>query len=363
MMPAAISGTKGSADRPMRQVRPEALRQLMERLLVACGTTEEIAPVQADMHLEADLRGMDIQGLDHMFTLLEDVRAGHIDPSALPEVTQDLGATVLIDGHAGLGVPAAMLGIDVAVERARKHGSCVVGITNSSDIFMLGYYGDKLAREGLVAILATNSPPHTHAVGGSEAVIGTNPFVIAIPTPGPNPLVLDFATSHWAGSYFRQAAYHGEQLPEGLAFDPDGVPTRDPKEAYPHGAIAPLAGHKGYGLCLCLGILTGPLVGTPTGKGLSGGWDLGHLFIAIDPKALGDPSAFLTETQAHIDEVKSSRKAPGSTEIRVPGERLFATRERQLREGITMYAEVWKRGEALAHELAVEMPEDSLIDA
>ena len=60
----------------MRQVRPEALRQLMERLLVACGTTEEIAPVQADMHLEADLRGMDIQGLDHMFTLLEDVRAG-----------------------------------------------------------------------------------------------------------------------------------------------------------------------------------------------------------------------------------------------------------------------------------------------
>ena len=228
-MPAAISGTKGSADRPMRQVRPEALRQLMERLLVACGATEEIAPVQADMHLEADLRGMDIQGLDHMFTLIEDIRAGHIDPAASPEVTQDLGATVLIDGHAGLGVPAAMLGIDVAVERARKHGSCVVGITNSSDVFMLGYYGDKLAREGLVAILATNSPPHTHAVGGSEAVIGTNPFVIAIPTPGPNPLVLDFATSHWAGSYFRQAAYHGEQLPEGLAFDPDGVPTRDPQ--------------------------------------------------------------------------------------------------------------------------------------
>ncbi len=361
-MPAAIPDTKSSTDRPVKRVKPKALRQLMEGLLLACGATKEIAQVQADMHFEADLRGVGIQGLDHMFTLIDDLRAGHIDPIALPVVIEDMGATVLIDGHAGLGVPAAMLGVDIAIERARKHGSCIVGITNSSDIFLLGFYGERLARDGLVAILATNSPPRVHAQGGSEAVLGTNPLVFGIPTLGPHPIVLDMATSHWAASYFRQAAYHGEEIPEGLAFGPDGKPTLDPTEAL-RGAIAPLAGHKGYGLGLCLGILTGPLVGTPAGKGLSGGWNLGHLFITVDPAAFGDPTAFLAATQAYIDEIKSSRKAPGVTEIRVPGERLFATRERQLKEGITMYAEVWHRAEALAQELSVEAPEHPFVDA
>ncbi len=362
-MRAAIPDTTHATDRPVRRVRPDALLELMEGILVACGAPKDIAEVQAEMHYEADLRGISIQGMDHMFTLIEDLRAGQIDPIARPEVIGDLGATVCIDGHAGLGVPAALLAIDLAVERARKHGSCTVGITNSSDIFMLGIYGEKLAREGLVSILATNSPARVHPEGGSEAVLGTNPLVFGIPTPGPHPIVLDMATSHWAASYFRQAAYYGEEIPEGLAFGPDGQPTRDPAAALQGGAIAPLAGHKGYGLVLCLGLLTGPLLGMPAGKVITSGWNLGHLFIAIDPAAFGDPAAFLAGTQAHVDEVKSSRKAPGVTEIRVPGERLFATRARQLEEGITVYAEVWEKALALAGELSVAVPVRPFIDA
>ena len=355
-MTAETWQARGSADRPKRIVRAEPLRQLMEGMLRACGCPEEIATIQADMHLEADLRGIGIQGLDHMFNFFEELRAGHISPTASPEVVRDQGATVLIDGHAGLGVPAAMLAIDTAVERSREYGSCVVGITNSSDVFMLGIYGEKLARRGLVAILATNSPARTHAHGGSEAVLGTNPLVIAIPTPGPNPIVLDMATSHWAASYFRQAAYHGEEIPDGLAFDADGRPTRDPRAPLEGGSIAPLAGPKGYGLALCLGMLTGPLLGSPVGKALAGGWNLGHLFVVIDPAAFGDPPTILGAIEGHIDEVKSSRLAPGFSEIRMPGERLFATRERQLREGIEIDAKVWEMAAALAKELSVEMP-------
>ena len=355
-MPTPNVQIESSPERPARIVRPESLREFLERLLRACGCPDEIARVQADMHFEADLRGIGIQGLDHMFNFFEEVQEGHIIPTALPEVVQDKGATVLIDGHGGLGVPAASLAIDIAVERSKEFGSCIVGITNSSDVFMLGIYGEKIARRGRVAIVATNAPARTHAHGGSEAVLGTNPLVIAIPTPGPNPILLDMATSHWAASYFRQAAYHGEQIPEGMAFGPDGQPTLDPEEAL-RGGIAPLAGHKGYGLVLCLGMLTGPLIGSPVGKILTGGWNLGHLFIVIDPAAFGDSDAFLSGVQAHIDEVKSSRKAPGFDEIRVPGERLFAMRDRQLSEGIEIDEQVWERAEALARELSVEIPD------
>jgi LDH2 family malate/lactate/ureidoglycolate dehydrogenase len=344
-----------ATNRPTRIVKSEALYRLMKDLLLACGCSENIAAVQANMHMEADLRGVGIQGLDHMFNLIQDIRNGHIKPTTSPDISKDLGSTVLIDGNAGLGVPAALLAVDVAASRATKYGSCIVGVTNSSDIFMLGFYGELLARKECVAVLATHTQSLVHAPGGTDAVIGTNPLVIAIPTPGPHPILLDMATSHWAASYFRQAAYHGESVPEGLAFGPDGHPTVDPSAAL-RGAIAPLGGHKGFGLGFCIGILTGPLVGTPVGKLLSGQWNLGHLFIAIDPGAFGNRDEFLLATQRHIDEVKQSRRTSDVQNIRVPGERLFATRERQLREGIVIYEEVWKRAEHLARELSVSIP-------
>ena len=344
-----------AASRPTLIVESEALYRLMKDLLLACGCKEDIAAAQANMHMEADLRGVGIQGLDHMFNLIEDLRKGHIKPATSPEISKDLGSTVLVDGNAGLGVPAALLAVNIAADRASKHGSCIVGVTNSSDIFMLGFYGELLARKGCIAVLATHTQSLVHAPGGTDAVIGTNPLVIAIPTPGPHPILLDMATSHWAASYFRQAAYHGETVPEGLAYGPDGIPTVDPSAAL-RGAIAPLGGHKGFGLGFCIGILTGPLLGMPLGKALLGQWNLGHLFIAIDPGAFGNREEFLSATQAHIDEVKRSRLGPDVQDIRIPGERLFATRERQLREGIIIYEEVWKRAEHLAKELSVRIP-------
>jgi L-2-hydroxycarboxylate dehydrogenase (NAD+) len=307
------------------------------------------------MHLEADLRGIGIQGIDHLCSLIEDLRSGDVDPRSEPSIARDLGPTVLIDGHDGLGVPAALLAVDIAKQRCPKYGSCIVGITKSSDIFMLGYDGDALARSGFVAVLGTNSPPRVYPQGGTEAVLGTNPLVIAIPSGGSNPILLDMATSHWAASYFRQAAYHGEEIPEGLAYDSEGHPTTDPSEAL-RGAIAPLAGHKGFGLGMCMGLLTGPLVGMPVGKALSGGYTLGHLFITIDPAAFGDPQAFIDGVDSHIREVKNSRKAPSVDEIRIPGERTFATRERQLRHGIKLYEAVWQRAHRLASELGVSVP-------
>jgi hypothetical protein len=58
-----------------------------------------------------------------------------------------------------------------------------VGITNSSDIFMIGHYAERMARVGVVGIVMTNSPPLVHPFGGTTPVLGTNPIAIAIPRP------------------------------------------------------------------------------------------------------------------------------------------------------------------------------------
>ncbi len=361
-MTAPGTTSAARADWPTRLVAPEVLRDLMERLLRAAGCPPDIAATAADVHLEADLCGHDIQGLDHMESLIADIRAGHIDPAGRPEIVAEGDAWAHIGGNNGLGHPAGILAAETAIAKAKGAGCAVVGIKDSADIFLLGHYGAMIARAGQVAMICTVVPPTVHPYGGTEAILGTNPLVLAVPTAGPNPVLLDMATSAVAMSRARQAAYHGTPLPEGVGVGPDGAPTTD-AAAIHDGAVGPLADHRGFGLALCLGLMAGPLVGAATGKALDA-WHgravpflgFGHFFLAVDPAIFGSPDVFRAAVDVHLAEIRASRKASGVDAIRIPGERTYLTRERSLREGIRMFEEVWSRAAVMAAELGVEMP-------
>ena len=105
---------------------------------------------------------------------------------------------------------------------------------------------------------------------------------------------------------------------------PDGRPTTD-AVTIRKGAISPLAAYKGFRALPVRGDALGPLTGSEFGSALAGAIvgeraeSQGHFMIAISPAAFGDEAAFRAAVGAYIDEVKSSRKAPGAGEIRVPG--------------------------------------------
>lgn len=351
-------------ERKTVRISVDALRDYMVRTLRAAGCDADSAKIAAEIFLEADIRGVSVQGLDHMPTLLSGIRNGHIDPTAKPQVAKESDAFALIDGHRGLGQPAALLATDVAIAKARKSGICCVGITNSSDIFMVGFYAERIARAGLVSFVFTGAPPSVHPHGGRERILGTNPFAIAYPTDEENPVVIDMATSAISNSFIRQAAYYDEALPDNVAFDANGKPTNSAKTVRAGGSIAPLADHKGFALALAVGLLAGPLVGAQVGKAING-WRsndkgpqgiFGHFLIAIDPSCFGDASAFKVATSAYLDEITSSQKADGATDIRIPGARSFKARERSLREGVQIYDAIWENFAVLAKDLNVTVP-------
>ena len=68
--------------RAERGVKIDAMRAFMKRLLMAAGCDEEGASISADAFLEADLRGIGLQGLDHMPSLIRHLRTGRTDPRA-----------------------------------------------------------------------------------------------------------------------------------------------------------------------------------------------------------------------------------------------------------------------------------------
>ncbi|MGH0241448.1 Ldh family oxidoreductase [Sinorhizobium meliloti] len=341
------------------------LHGFMVDLLVAGGISREDARKCSDVFLDADMKGIGLQGLDHISTLLRHVKVGRTNPSASPKLVRETAATAVIDGDFGLGQISALVAVDIAIRKAREAGCATVGVINGGDVFMVGHYAERIARANLVAFVFSDSPPLVHVAGGVERSVGTNPLAIGFPSAGEDPIVHDMSTSAISASRIRQAAYFGEELPDGLGVNKDGKPTNKAADIR-EGAIAPLAGHKGFGLALSVALLAGPLVGALCGKALDNwmtdepgpGASRGQLFIAIDPAAFGDPDVFRRKVTGYADEIKGSAKAPGVKSIRVPGERGYATRRQQYAGGtVEMYQAVWDRAVELGRTFGVTAPE------
>jgi LDH2 family malate/lactate/ureidoglycolate dehydrogenase len=351
--------------RTKKAIGVAALRDYIERTLRAVGCSPATVAVAAEIFLEADMRGVSFQGIDHIHTMIRGIQNGHIDPAGEPVVITEAPAYALIDGHRGPGQPAGVLAADLAIAKARKAGTCCVGIVNSSDIFMVGYYAERIAKAGLVGFVFTGAPPSVHPYGGIERILGTNPFAIAFPTNGPHPVVIDMATSAVSNSFLRQAAYYDEPIPDSSGVDRHGKPARTARDIRQGGAIAPLAGHKGFALSLAVALLAGPLVGAQVGKA-NMGWRsddkgaqgvVGHFLLAIDPGCFGDPQIFRATTSAYLNEITTSQMADGAAEIRIPGSRSFERRQRSLRDGVYIDDAIWDNFAALAAGLGVAVPQ------
>jgi LDH2 family malate/lactate/ureidoglycolate dehydrogenase len=351
-------------DRPTRRVPVDVLRRLIEELLEAAGSDETSAKTAADAYVEADLRGHSIQGLDHLYSTVERLRSGRINPRPEPRIVRDGDAFALVDGDAALGQVAAKFAMDVACTKCAATGVAAVGFVNADDIFMLGYYAERLAQRGLVSLVCSNTyPPRVHPSGGLDSVLGTNPLAIGVPSGGPYPLVLDMATSTSAIGHVRLASYTDAPIPAGIAIDASGQPTTDARSALA-GALTPAAGHKGFGLGLCVALLSGPLIGGAIGEALhevfrepeTASGARGHLLMTLDPAAFGDPETFRRAVHRYLEEIKASRREPGVDEILIPGERGLRQREESLVVGAVILETVWKNTAKLATELGVRMP-------
>lgn len=343
-------------------VRADDLKKLAYDIMIAAGTSVENAEAVSAAYLHADLSGVGRQGIDYLPYLLRHLSEGLVDGQASPKIVHETEASALIDGALGPGQTAAVFAANLAIRKARSVGVAAVGIGNSSDIFMLGYYANIISDAGLIGMVFSSGPPVVHAHGGFERTMSTNPVAIAYPT-GDIPLLLDIATSKDSRSSVRHAYYHGDQLPEGTGLSHLGEPTTDSEELYKRGALSPLGGHKGFGLGLCFAMLCGPLTGSAVGPDLSwmddGGESvgMGHFIIAIDPDSFVGKNTFSERAEDYISRIKSSKKVAGTDEIRIPGEHSAKKRKARRVEGVPVIKVGWKVICERAKELGVTIPQ------
>jgi L-2-hydroxycarboxylate dehydrogenase (NAD+) len=192
------------------------------------------------------------------------------------------------------------------------------------------YYAELIAKKDLIGIVMCSQPASVAPFGSIDPLLGTNPIGFSFPT-NDEPLVFDMATSAmtWYGLVLAEA--QGKEISNNKAIDKDGNPTNDPAEAM-RGALLPFErDYKGAGIGMVIEIMAGPLVKAAYAD-LKGEW--GALFIAIDPDLLVDVKEFKTNCSDLIRKIKTSRKKPGTEEIRLPGERARQAREEAQKTGM-----------------------------
>jgi len=319
-------------------------RALAERALRGIGYDDEEARIIADHVIDAALCGYEYSGLAKILNIPEHPRFAQ--PRRPMTIVHETEVSALYDGGNNNGMIAMYHAAKAAIAKAATHGISVIGVSDSWMSGRSAYFVEMIVRAGLVAIHTASSGGAVAPHGGSQPVLGTNPIAFAFPGED-GPLVLDMGTSAFMGTDLALRVRLGTPLPEGVAIDRDGNPTRDAKAAR-DGALLPFGGHKGFGLGLIVaafGLLGGGALGANTN---GGGKTDGYVFIAFRPDLLVPLADLERELAALIARVKAVPPLPGFSEIRIPGEQSAKNRARLAREGLDVDRLVVDRLGALA---------------
>ncbi|MGH8295696.1 MAG: Ldh family oxidoreductase, partial [Steroidobacteraceae bacterium] len=274
-------------------------------------------------------------------------RAGKVDGCALPSYRRVSPAAVRIDAACGFAYPALDLAVETLPGVAREYGVAVATIHRSHHIGAAGYTAERLAQQGCMALVCSNTPPAMAFAGGVRAMMGTNPLAFAAPLPERAPLVIDMALSQVARSRIVAAQKAGEKIPTDWATDSAGRPTTDPSAALA-GALTPIGGAKGAVLALIVEILCGALAGGHFGWEASSFLDeqgappaVGQLLLAFDAHSLS-AGGFAARMSALLAALG------GQDGTRIPGDRRLANRARAAAQGLDIPAALHARLTALA---------------
>jgi hydroxycarboxylate dehydrogenase B len=319
-------------------VRKEALIRAIDAVVAAGGSEPREAKLVAENLVMANLLGHDSHGVGMIPRYIDALLEGGLAANQHPKATVDTGALLALDGCKGYGQSIGFEAMQMAIERAKRHGACVMTVANSHHLGRIGHWAEMAVAEGLVSIHFVNVISHARVApyAGMDARFGTNPVCIGIPLPGEAPFLLDMATSAVAQGKMRVAHNKREKVKPGLLIDDKGNPTEDPRYA----VVPPLGAILAYEESSKQRVLNGMLA------------------LVIDPERLGNAAPFASESRQFVDWLRKGRVAPGHDKVRIAGEPEREVRAQREKDGIPVDDNTWQ--EIIAAGAKVKVPRPAL---
>jgi (2R)-3-sulfolactate dehydrogenase (NADP+) len=319
----------------MPQISVAELTRLTTRALENSGASPSMAMATARALVAAESEGLTGHGVSRVALYCQHLREARANGQAQPRIVREKGGTCLIDAGGGLAYEAAAMAVHEAIERARRHGVALSGVTRSHHFGAAAYHLAPIADAGLVGLAFTNSPAAINTWGGKKAFFGTNPIAAIFPRRSAAPIVVDLSLTEVVRGKIMLYAKEGKAIPLGWALDRNGEPTTDPRAALT-GSLAAIGGVKGTMLALMVELLCVALTGAafsfendsyfePGGKP-----SIGHAILAIDPDALAGAEAYYARLEVLVEKMLADEN------VRLPGARRQALAADARGEGVAI---------------------------
>ena len=300
-----------------RHISVDEAREIAAGILERAGLTAEEAGAVADIVVWTELTGYPQIGLARLPRMAEYVR--RVDRAPI-RVERDGPFSAHLEAGRALGYVTALRMVEVVEAKVRATGVGLVTANGSGLTGRNAYYVERLAQQGWVAFMVNNFTAVVAPHGSSEALFGTNPLSVAMPTTGA-PLVVDISAATLIDADLRFHRLEGRPLPEGLAFDGDGNATTDAAAAI-GGAVK------------AFGVLAGspPVPAQPD--------DSGVFLMAFEPSLFGDPDDIAARLTELLERVRGARPADPAVPVRAPNDRALASMEAIRERGIDVSDEL-----------------------
>lgn len=332
------------------------------QLLEAAGLLTDRARIVAETLIMADLMGHTTHGLALLPAYLNQLESGGMRTQGDPEVINDTGSSFSWDGRYLPGPYLVHQAVDLAIERTKQYPVVSATIQKSHHIACLAAYLEKATTRGLVILLASSDPGNTTVApyGGLKGVYSPNPLAAGIPTDG-DPILFDISMSTTANGLVIQKYKEGNPLPRPWLQDASGNMTNNTAAFFedPPATILPLGSHdtgyKGFALGILIEALTNALGGF--GRcGKPDNWGASVFLQIINPAAFGGREYFQMEMSRLVAASIQSPSVPGSSPVRIPGQRALALRKEQLTNGVSLYPGIMPSLLPFAEKYSLPMP-------
>jgi L-2-hydroxycarboxylate dehydrogenase (NAD+) len=338
-----------------------AVSGLIVDALLKSGVPAGDAAKIAELMLEADLVGADAHGVFRLPQYVQRLKLGSTNARPNIKVTRSAPATALIDGDNGMGHLVVARTAETAIEMARECGVAWAGCVHSNHAGAAGVYAALPLQADMIGIYAAvANANHMPLAGGAEPLLGTNPIAVAIPAGQEPPVVLDIATSIVSYGTIKNHKLLNRPLHDDWMIDPKtGAAVTDAQKSA-EALLLPMAGYKGAGLALIIGLLAGTLNGALFGRDCvdfnadpATVTNTGQFVLALDPSRFQPLDQFKAEVDRHVRELRKSKTLPGET-VRLPGEQRAQRRADRSANGLSLPRELLVQLDQLAGELAIK---------